>query len=72
MSIQDVKEEDITWELILEEAHKLPEDPVAQIFLGVQLDIALLKELCHRAYMDSDIRLKEGWILDYKRLVEND
>jgi len=32
--------------------------------------IALLKELCHRAYSDSDIRLKDGWIADYKRLVE--
>ena len=64
--------EEITWERVIKESLKKQDDPIAQMFLEQHAKTKMLEELCHRAYNDSDIRLKDGWLLDYKRLVEND
>ncbi|RLA51617.1 MAG: hypothetical protein DRR42_09875 [Gammaproteobacteria bacterium] len=66
------EEEEVTWERVIQECRKKPDDPIAQMFLGIHTENISLKELCRSAYMHSNICLKEGWILDYKRLVEND
>ena len=62
--------EEITWGHIIEECKKNPDDPGAQVFLEIQADMELLKELCYRAYTDSNIHRQKGWVADYKRLVE--
>ncbi len=64
-------EDEITWERVIEESLKKPGDPIAVVFLDIHAKNILMEELLHRAYADSDVRLKEGWIQDYKRLTED-
>ena len=66
-----VEEDEISWPRVIEECLKKRGDPIADMFLEQHAKTEMLEELCHRAYDDSDIRLKDGWVADYKRLTEN-
>lgn len=55
-----MRDEDITWELILQEARKQPEDdPIAKIFLPIEAELqdlrSALKTLVDHAEFDGDI-----------------
>jgi hypothetical protein len=41
MSLSD--DEEVTWERVIEESHKKPDDPIAQMFMGVDARIKKLE-----------------------------
>jgi len=56
-----MKEEDITWELIIEECLKRPEDSISQVFLDVQAKLDAQQTI---------IRDQSGWLAEQKDYAE--